>query len=659
MLEVPDGLSVTVLQDLYLVQLKTETEIARLFGTHQVKINKLRRVWGIPTLGKTGRLAQGLPLALTSEQEQVLIGSLLGDGWLDAPSARTARFNEGHCIQQADYVKWKGGQLRPFTCSFRDGRKVDRVTGKTFLSYAFSTHTCTVLRPYYDLFYPAPARVRVFPKDLPDRMTPLVLAVWYMDDGGVDSYGRPKVSFGLDDRSRTRALQALRKLGLKPVVYGEGGDQGIHFPKQALEFRALVEPHLVPCMVYKLPTATPRRIVDRNARGLNPEKAKGLYEGGASVEQIAELFGVGCSTVSRRLSVAGVLKRSSGPYTRRYTVEAAEELLCQYDTTQWAELAPDVQEQRLAEILLVLQSTPFPYPARPSKEEALRILGQVQEAPMRLEIDRLVPLRWFGVGLCGSFFPNRYRASNRETPTAWEAWHDVKLLRRAVQFQLRVGDPVIPKRVLRAVTANCRTPTVFRPTVARFIYQRYCPSGGLVWDPCAGYGGRLLGAVAAGVRYVGTDVDEETVQGNLELARFLDRQVDVQCCPAEQFDPPRVDLVFTSPPYFDQERYSGRAEQSWKQYGTFETWLEGFLRLVIRKAFRVSPKLVLNVADVRKNPLVESTKRLAQEEGWEFIEELRMPLPKLNRVDPCESILVFERGDRASSEDRETSNRVE
>jgi len=206
---------------------------------------------------------------------------------------------------------------------------------------------------------------------------------------------------------------------------------------------------------------------------------------------------------------------------------------------------------------------------------------------------------------------------------------------------------VVPHRVLRAVTMNCRTPTVFRPTVARFIYERFCPSGGRTWDPCSGYGGRLLGAAAAGVEYIGTDVEPETVEGNSRLAEALGYQAEIHLCPAENFEVPDVDLVFTSPPYFNRELYSQREDQSWVKYGdSFESWVEGFLRPVVRSA-RLAKRLVLNVADIKDGkkivPLVDTVIRIAAEEGFKQEVSLWMPLSRLNRSTAREPILVFGR----------------
>jgi len=192
--------------------------------------------------------------------------------------------------------------------------------------------------------------------------------------------------------------------------------------------------------------------------------------------------------------------------------------------------------------------------------------------------------------------------------------------------------------------------------MAKWVYETYCLPGDRVWDPCAGYGGRLVGALAAGVLYVGTDVDPETVAGNKRLAEvlgFADR-ADVVLSPAEVFDPGPVDLVFTSPPYVDLERYSRREEQSWRKHGTgLNGWVDGFLRPVIKTAawrLPVGGKLVFNVADVRRRNgkvvrLVDATVAAAVGEGFVLDERLWMPISRLNRSaeEAREPLLVFRR----------------
>ena len=565
-----------------------------------------------------------------------------------ATSVLSARFQDGHCIQQAAYTDWKAHLMKPFTSNLRDGAK--RENGKVFHSHSFSTTSCPQLRPFYDLFYPAPARMRVFPASLSMLMTSLTLAVWYMDDGNVTAHGMPRIAFGLDDLSLQRAHKALVRLGLKPVCYGEGGDRAIHFPKQSMLFRELVGSHVPDCMQYKLPFESVGQAQHRQARQLAPEQARALYEGGMSVPLIASVYQVGESTVSRRLKTARVAKRSSGPRKSGHTVEAAAMLLDKYDPRQWGQLPESEQAQWVDEVFAILRGCPFPATLPFDEPTAQRVLKDLMEADLFLDGDaRIQPIRKQGIALCNSFFPNRYNAISRGVHSAYETWHLDDPLKKAIRFQFKVGDPVLPHRVLRAITMACRTPSVFRPTIAKFIYERYCPVGGSTWDPCSGYGGRLLGAVAAGVRYVGTDVDAETVAGNTALTAILGSFTEVHLCPAEEFNPPAVDLVFTSPPYFNRELYSQGRMQSWR-HGAFDQWVAGFLSSLVQKAHQalnVGGHLVLNVADVRdgKNtvPLEARTTSVALEAGFVLAERLKLPLPKLNRVDPHEPVLVFQK----------------
>jgi len=200
---------------------------------------------------------------------------------------------------------------------------------------------------------------------------------------------------------------------------------------------------------------------------------------------------------------------------------------------------------------------------------------------------------------------------------------------------------------------EARAPTVFRPLVAKYLYETYCPAGGRVWDPCSGYGARMLAATSLGLHYTGTDVESETIAGNQALADDLgvSALVSLYQTPAEDFTPPPVDMVFTSPPYFNRELYSQSKSQSWVKHGSsFEVWSEKFLRKVIVSAFSSLPSggvLALNIADIQNKksqtvPLVQTTKDLGLEEGFELEATIWMPLPKLNRrKGKGEPVLIF------------------
>lgn len=244
-----DDLTVEDFRRLYYDEYLTEAQIAERYGTYQVAVNRFRRRHGFESLGKTGRIERQLP-DFTARQKSVLLGSLLGDGSMSAPGSATARFSEGHSLKQREYTDWKADVLEPFVSS-RYASTKRNPDGREFHAWNFATVSTTKLRPFYDLFYAAGHRV--FPASLPQVIDPFALAVWYLDDGGIMNKYYPRITFGLDDVSLERALEALEALGLTATVHPGKGAKTLTFSGQDELFFSLVQEHVPECMSAKLP----------------------------------------------------------------------------------------------------------------------------------------------------------------------------------------------------------------------------------------------------------------------------------------------------------------------------------------------------------------------------------------------------------------------
>ena len=78
------------------------------------------------------------------------------------------------------------------------------------------------------------------------------------------------------------------------------------------------------------------------------------------------------------------------------------------------------------------------------------------------------------------------------------------------------------------------------------------------------------------------------------------------------------DLYFTSPPYFDTERYSDDETQSYKRFPTYEKWIKGFYRSTIYNSCDVLKKdgiFILNIFEKVPN-IREITKLFLADKGW-------------------------------------------
>jgi SAM-dependent methyltransferase len=165
----------------------------------------------------------------------------------------------------------------------------------------------------------------------------------------------------------------------------------------------------------------------------------------------------------------------------------------------------------------------------------------------------------------------------------------------------------------------------FRPTAAKAVIHHFSADGSRVLDFSAGFGGRLLGALALNRHYIGVDPARSQACGLTRMVRALAGvargTAEVHRACAEDLLPlmpaRSVDLVFSSPPYFNLERYGAEATQSYKRYPRYVEWRERFLAVVIREACRVLRHggcLAINVADTRNFPIARDTLAIARRE---------------------------------------------
>jgi DNA modification methylase len=115
-------------------------------------------------------------------------------------------------------------------------------------------------------------------------------------------------------------------------------------------------------------------------------------------------------------------------------------------------------------------------------------------------------------------------------------------------------------------------------------------------------------------------------------------------CPA----PDSVDLVFTSPPYFSNEKYKG-GEQSF-QYQTYEDWLGKFLTLMVKNAYSClhdGGYMGVNIQNVtlrgKRYPLVTDLDKVARSIGFKRYARYRYPLSYMGKHRPAEPILIYQK----------------
>lgn len=378
-----------------------------------------------------------------------------------------------------------------------------------------------------------------------------------------------------------------------------------------------------------------------------------LYGEKRSLASWAERAGIDYTTVKRRVRGGWPLAEALG--TPKGFGRCPSDARCAWQPVpaheQWPHLDDAGKRQLVETTAIALSARGFPWDAVRTQQEKAPLV-RVARGKIQVEGDEIQHVSQVGQATCLASHWHRLEARYRDRPSVVEAFSNPDALQRAVQFQLDHGDPVIARRVVRALSALYRSPLNFPPVLARWLIDQYAPAGGTVLDPCSGYGGRLLGAMASDkqVKYIGRDVEERSVQANLDLARSLgvvDRVQEEQAAVEDDIPWPDVDLVLTSPPYYDRENYGPAAERYLAPHRTYESWSNRFLRCLVERAVAASPTVILNVAAIHSgsvfHDLPSDVERYAKDAGARVDRTLVWQIAAFGRNRRHEKILIIRR----------------
>lgn len=180
---------------------------------------------------------------LTKEQKDIVIGSILGDGFIEG---RVLYLN--HSVKQEDYLNYKA--------AFFEGNISDnsyRTTKEGYKLVRRRTKAFGEVKQLRELFYKG--KVKVIPSNIKDFLNPLSIAVWYMDDGtkGKGNWGRiATCCFTYEEcELLSKALNDL--IGIKTIVQLECGYPLIKIPSKSFtKFCSYIKDYVPKSMSYKL-----------------------------------------------------------------------------------------------------------------------------------------------------------------------------------------------------------------------------------------------------------------------------------------------------------------------------------------------------------------------------------------------------------------------
>jgi tRNA1(Val) A37 N6-methylase TrmN6 len=166
----------------------------------------------------------------------------------------------------------------------------------------------------------------------------------------------------------------------------------------------------------------------------------------------------------------------------------------------------------------------------------------------------------------------------------------------------------------------------FRPVVAKAVIERYSEDGESVLDFSSGYSGRLLGCMALDRSYLGIDPNRNQVRNSRKLLRTVSKFISLTSkyvieggCAEDVLPNLRrssFHLIFSSPPYFNLERYSQEPTQSYIRYPRYQLWKECFLERILvasERLLRDGGYLVVNVANSGGYPIADDCFKIGRQ----------------------------------------------
>lgn len=222
---------------------KSDAEIAKELGMSYDGIHSHRIRHGY--IRENRKYGKAIPL--TKFQEEVLVGTILGDASL-IKRETNAYMSCAHCLEKQEYTKYKAKIFESLHCTVFYTSQKDKRTNKTYSRCVLRLPANPELNKYYEMLYKPK---KVISKEILEKFTQVSLAFLFMDDGcGAEkNYTLATNCFKREELEMFQTF-LLEKFNLHTTIRK---DNTMYVKHRSLDlFTSLVEPYICDCMRYKL-----------------------------------------------------------------------------------------------------------------------------------------------------------------------------------------------------------------------------------------------------------------------------------------------------------------------------------------------------------------------------------------------------------------------
>lgn len=192
-------------------------------------------------------------IPINREQEQIIIGSLLGDGCISysGKNSKNASLTIKHGDKQKDYVLYKyefiknlcnKGMYSKFREDFRPG-------WVSHTEHSIQTKSLKIFTEYRENWYKS-GKKQVYKNDF-EKIEGLGLAIWYMDDGNIERCGCTLSTLCFNNES-LKIIQSVLKSKFNIETTIQKNNQ-LHIRAKSFNtFKRLIEPYVIDSLKYKI-----------------------------------------------------------------------------------------------------------------------------------------------------------------------------------------------------------------------------------------------------------------------------------------------------------------------------------------------------------------------------------------------------------------------
>jgi hypothetical protein len=205
-------------------------------------------------------------------------------------------------------------------------------------------------------------------------------------------------------------------------------------------------------------------------------------------------------------------------------------------------------------------------------------------------------------GVIQHFHKSIYEATRKNKPSPINAWNDKMLIKKAALNRLKYVGRCKLSDILQAFNVAKIAPkiSVFKPSLAQNLIEKYLYSVNEVFDPFSGFSGRMIGCENTKKTYIGQDIHEGHVKESNEIIKYKNYKNSTVIV-KDIFNDfgGEYESLFTCPPYGGKEHWNKNNDEIEK---TCDEWIE----LCLNKYKCKKYLFVVDKTEKYKNYIVET-----------------------------------------------------